>query len=335
MSAIEIPIFGNEDVFYRVLPLVGNGGLCSMSQVCKAWNQNTQSWIEELHKYNELCVEGDKYSIRSWVVLSSTGALRSRDRWTKYCGHPLGKNPVALLADIDDMAESDPDSPGLKKYQTYSVVSLYRAVKRPICEGEIAMVDEKGRLKIDPPAFKGIDGDILDLWSAANDCKVAVGPSEIEAGISLWNMTELFRHPLAGKENGPVIRYVIPEIFEQCYACETASSFKFVRREVPEDSRNKTLKEQLNRLPNTKIAGILPLFAQCGFEILETGTCAYLNTPDGRSTWARTLDPIQANGMSWYVSLGGFAPAAGIRGRCYGGRAHDDAGAVPGGPAEA
>jgi hypothetical protein len=229
------------------------------------------------------------------------------------------------------MTKSDPDSLGLKKYQTHAAVCKYTAVKRPVCEGEIAMEDEKGRLRIN----QGIDSDILNMWAAANNCKAAVGPSEIVVGVSIWNMIELLRHPLAGKENGPVFREVIPEIFKQCYACETAPSFEFVRRGVPEDSRRKTWEQQMDRLPNTKVAGILSLLIQCGFDILETKNCAYGNAPDGWSTYARSPDTIQANGISCYLILGGFAPGAGV---CVDndirGGAHVCCGAAPGVPAE-
>jgi hypothetical protein len=334
MTAVEIPFFGNTDVFYRMLPLVGNGGLCSMSQVCNVWNRNIQNWIEALHQNAQLRVEG-RCSLKSLVVLSSTGGCNLRDRWAKYVGEPIGEDPVVPQAYIEDMTKSDPDSLGLKKYQTHGAVCKYTAVKRPICEGEIAMVDEKGRLRINPPEFVGIDSDILNMWAAASNCKAAVGPSKIVVGISIWNMIELLRHPLAGKENGPVIRGIFSEIFKQCYACETAPSLEFVKRGVPQNSRSKTWEQQMNRLPNTKVAGILPLLIQCGFDILEIKNCAYGDTPNGWLTYARTPDTMQADGMSLHLILGGFAPGAGVYVYySYYDLGDDVFGAVPGGPAE-
>jgi hypothetical protein len=106
--------------------------------------------------------------------------------------------------------------------------------------------------------------------------KVVLGPSKVRVGLSICNMIELFNYPNpeTGKSDGfqisenPYIKFYVEN-----YAnlCPTVPSIKFVRRDIPDDSFNKTLEEQVNRLPKTKCAGFLTLLNRYGFDKFEIG----------------------------------------------------------------
>jgi hypothetical protein len=129
--------------------------------------------------------------------------------------------------------------------------------------------------------------------------------------MSIYNVIELFKHPKAGKENGPVFHHIIDEV-NQCTACIEIPSIVFVRYVVSEDSRNKESAGQKNRFPGIPVAGFLPLMIPCGFDILETGTCSYVPTGRHEFTYARTSDAVVINGRSTPLVLGGFMPGVGV-----------------------
>ena len=129
--------------------------------------------------------------------------------------------------------------------------------------------------------------------------------------MTVCNVIELFKHPIAGKENGPVFKYTIREI-NQSTACIKIPSIEFVRREVPEGNRNKEGVAQKKRLSGTPVAGFLPLMIPCGFDILETGTCSYVPIGKYVATYARTSEAIVIHRKFYHLALGGFFPSTGV-----------------------
>lgn len=177
----------------------------------------------------------------------------------------MGPDSQPTEYQINILWEEDPDFPGKKKFQTFSEIHLYPKVKRFVCETEVAIVDEKGNLKI-----------------TKHSDPVSIS-KEIEVGISSNNAIELFRnHPL--KNEGLKFGYVDNVL--QCNTasvCLSAPTVVFVRRGVPEAAIDMTWDDLVSR---SQVAGLLPLLFQAGFELLETKTSSFVGHPKGKGICA-------------------------------------------------
>ena len=222
--------FGPLENFVHTMRYLAPGEFAGCRRICTSWHEayiGIEAYVfKPLHEQAGLRVKDGKYSYKSWVVLTETmRGSHPRVLYTKYIGDPAGPNPESTVEQIEELCEFNPDRPGMRKYKTHRASFLYPSVIRPIREGEIATLDENGRLKI--------------TMQGAN---AASKEKQIVVGMSITNAIELFKHPLAADQENPVFGLVNGDISDQCFACQTTPSVVFVADEVPKASRNMTWK---------------------------------------------------------------------------------------------
>jgi hypothetical protein len=211
----------------------------------------------------------------------------------QYIGDPVGPTPLVKKAQIEVLCQDDPHCPGKKKYSTYRGVIIFSAVTRAFGKEKIATLDEKKQLTIKSQAPKDTDSEDMD-----------VEEKKLTVPMSTNNIMELFSHPLKNEENNGVFSSIELAMVYYPTVCEENSSITFVERNVPEKSRNKSPDQQaVNGAP---IARFLSLMIPCGFDILKTGTCAYVPTGTHPHTYARTSTTALCDGESLFIALGGY-----------------------------
>jgi hypothetical protein len=283
--------FRNSDICLKTMGYLSPRDICHVGGVCRSWRASLNLVIHELHKAYDLPrVEGGEFNIRNFGVLATMGFSQKQVRalYSKYIGEPIGPSPSVTKAQIEELCKPDPDQPRKRKFETHRGVILFPAVKRTFGKGEAA---------------------VLDQWEQLTITKTEEDSQEKELIIplSIFNVAELFNHP-KGKENGSVFTCYTKEYTP----CIKTTSVVFVRCEVPEDSRNKVQEVQKNRLPGTPVSSLIPLMISCGFDILETGTCAFASSHLHRDTYACTSDVTFARGDFSFFTLGMFLPGKGV-----------------------
>ena len=308
---MTIERFGCLDTFAHTMRRLAPLDFVRSSGVCQSWYATSKAVekhvFKPLHEQARLWVKDGKYNCKSWVVLSETmGRCHPRDLYTKYLGEPIGPNVEATVEQIEELCKFDRRRPAMRKFKTHQAIHIYAQVLRTSRENEIAFLDDKRRLQI------------MRIQMPSTSQKKLV------VDLSPYNTIQLFQHHLTGKRSEHVFACVDPQVFEQYESGPKASSVVFVPRES-RAGRNMTWEAQVNLLSDPHIAGIQPLLLLCGFDILETGTCAY-----GEKTCVRTPDTIQKRGRVLHLALGHYHPLVGASIYSYNSDyAHPHIGAVP------
>ena len=273
---MAIQCLGNSDLFFYMSQFMDPRDIPHLGMVCKT-SHNTLTDVEQKGKFKQLHfaaglpgIEGDEYNCRNYVVLMATELFERQIRADyQYIGDPVGPTPLVKKAQIEVLCQDDPNYPGKKKYSTYRGVIIFSAVTRTFGK-DLATLDEKNVLTIKSQAPE--DTDLEEI--------------KLTIPMSTPNAIELFSHPIKNEKNNCVFSYVDYVDLDYPPECEENSSITFVERKVPENSRNKdTAQQQVDGAP---IARFLSLMIPCGFDILKTGTCAYVPTGTHTHTYART-----------------------------------------------
>jgi len=130
---------------------------------------------------------------------------------------------------------------------------------------------------------------------------------------SLKNLKILAEYPLAKKGKWSALSYFYPEVLSQCNRVARTVKVTLMRKEVPEQSRNKMYADQ-KRCFEEHGHVIVPLSTRLCFDVIEILTnddCPDRKKP--RLTVSRTSDEVKEYGSSYPAAIGAYHPGDGGR----------------------
>ena len=297
-KVLELP-----DTLLPIVELLGVADLESSALVCKLWRNVTHQLIWEKRSKEEgiPLVAGTKRDREEDFKFLYPITLNGKTI-QQYFGRVDGEIPDIDAAKFNTLVtQDDPWQAGIKRHHTFEVIVSPAHIIRPYDQALFNMLAKEGDL-----------AEILPTTGSNNI-------QEMRIPFGLKNRTLLAKYLFAKHANGPVIKYLSPELMFKFFSepnpsnlTLTKTALYIMRKEVIGRDLSYVDQQKLVKTHHLEITPLDIRLLSNTVGILKFGTCPDTEIP--AKTYARTSTLVQYSydNRDCPMVIGGFVPAIGL-----------------------